>query len=103
MSPCAHLCHHVDCCVLRDGDVDNGKESHAHIVDQELASIESLIKQRSEVQKLKSDEAQALAEEDYELAEELSRQLERRELLSEWTVVSKGLGAVSWTCYYDNS
>ena len=67
-------------------------------MEHELTSIESLIKQRSEVQRLKSDEAKALAEEDYELAEQLNRELEKMALTSEWKIVENGLQAVS--CAY---
>ena len=67
-------------------------------MEHELASIESLIKQRSEVQRLKSDEAKALAEEDYELAEKLNRELEKMTVTSEWRIVENGLQAVSCVC-----
>ena len=56
--------------------------------------MELLIRQRSEVQRLKADEANALADEDYELAEQLSKQLEQIVLVSEWDSAKNGLNAV---------
>ena len=80
----------------REGGASNGKEqSHSDVIEKELSSLELLIRQRSEVQRLKEDETKALADEDYELAEQLSKQLERITLVSEWDSAENGLKTVS--------
>ena len=85
-------------CSTRDGEgssASGGEQNHTHIVQRELSSVELLISQRSKVQRLKAEEANALAEEDYELAEQLSKQLEEMALVSEWNIADTGLKAVS--------
>ena len=83
------------CDSYRDGGGVSGREhSHAEVIEQELSLIELLIKQRSEVHRLKADEAKALADEDYDLAEQLSKQLEQMALVSEWDMAKNGLRAV---------
>ena len=80
----------------REGETSNEREqSHTNVVEKELSSLERLIRQRSEVQRLKVDEAKALADEDYELAEQLSKQFEQIALVSEWDSAENGLKAVS--------
>lgn len=67
-------------------------------MERQLNSVEQLINQRVEIQRLKEEEAKALSDEDYELAEQLSKKLEQMTLLSEWDIAGNGLNTVSNTC-----
>ena len=78
---------------IRDGE--GAEQNHTQVIEHELSSVELLIKQRSEVQKLRAEEAKALTDEDYELAEQLSKKLEQIDLVSEWNIAETGLNAVS--------
>lgn len=86
------LCYHY-CVTIRDGE--GAEQNHTQVIEHELSSVELLIKQRSEVQKLRAEEAKALTDEDYELAEQLSKKLEQIDLVSEWNIAETGLNAVS--------
>ena len=80
----------------RDGSAHGeGEKSHGKIMEYQLSSVEQLISQRVEIQRLKEEEAKALNDEDYELAEQLSKKLEQMALLSEWDIAGNGLNAVS--------
>ena len=64
-------------------------------MERQLSSVEQLISQRVEIQRLKEEEAKALSDEDYVRAEQLSKKLEQMVLLSEWKIAGNGLNAVS--------
>lgn len=74
------------------------KKDYSQVIERELSSAELLIKRRVEMQRLKAEEAKALTDEDYDLAEQLSKQLEQMALLSEWNIAESGLKAVSVKC-----
>ena len=82
--------------MFRDGGVHGeGEEGQSAIIECQLRSVEQLITQRVEIQRLKVEEAKALNDEDYELSEQLSKKLEQMTLLSEWDIAENGLNAVS--------
>ena len=82
--------------VYRDGGGHGeGEKSHTAIMEHQLSSVEQLISQRIDIQRLREEEANALKEENYEAAEQLNKKLEEMTVLSEWDIAGKGLNTVS--------
>lgn len=77
------------------GGCGEGEKSHSAIMEHELGSVEQLVGQRTDIRRLRDEEANALMEENYEEAEILNKKLEEMTVLSEWDIAGKGLGTVS--------
>ena len=83
-------------CTYRDGSgYGEGEKSHAAIMEHQLSSVEQLVSQRVDIQRLREEEAMALKEENYEAAELLNKKLEQMTILSEWDIAGNGLSTVS--------